>query len=189
MEAKIRARREKVLRSLYSQSTGLIVHSGAVVDDDTVYVFPGVADSGKSTLTRKLNNIFTAINDDMNLLEFKTSGIEVSTYFTQIENRGYHYLINEDAKGALKAVLFPKMEFEKDSFVEKLKDRGDIWKMLLSSVAPPLKGEDELFPNYLIMLEKLMDSTLFFNIYHNLKDSPEFIADLLRGIDDTSEIY
>ena len=118
----------------------------------------------------------------MNILEFKDSGIEVSTYFTQAENRGYHYLINEDAKGILKAVLFPKMEFIKDSHIEKIDDRGHIWKTLLTCVAPPLKGEDELFPNYLSMLDRLMDSVPFFNIHHNLKDSPEFIAEILRGI-------
>ena len=182
MEAQIRARREKVLRSLYSTNSGLIVHSGAVVDNCSSYVFAGLSGAGKSTLTEKLDGIFTAINDDMNILEFKDSGIEVSTYFTQAENRGYHYLINEDAKGILKAVLFPKMEFIKDSHIEKIDDRGHIWKTLLTCVAPPLKGEDELFPNYLSMLDRLMDSVPFFNIHHNLKDSPEFIAEILRGI-------
>lgn len=183
MESKIRSRREKVLRSLYSTKSSLIVHSGALTDNGSAYIFAGVADVGKSTLTEKLNGIMTGINDDMNILEFKDNEIEVSTYFTQAENRGYHYLINEDAKGILKAILFPKMEFEKRSFLEKIDDRGLIWRTLLNCVAPPLKGEDELFPNYLEMIEKLMDVVPFFNIHHNLKDGPEFIAELLRGIE------
>lgn len=182
MKSKIRNRREFVLRSLYSSQSGLIMHSSAVEDVGNVFVFAGVADVGKSTVANKLSKKMTVINDDMNILEFTENGIEVSTYFTQAENRGYHYLINEDAKGTLRAVLFPKMEFEKKSFLEKINDRGYIWRTLLNCVAPPLKGEDELFPNYLEMLEKLMDVVPFFNIHHNLNDSPEIIAELLRGI-------
>ena len=182
MESKVRSRRENVLRTLYSIKSGLIVHSGAVSDSGVAYVFAGVADVGKSTLTQKLNEIMTGINDDMNILEFCDYGIEVSTYFTQEENRGYHYLINENAKGNLKAVLFPKMEFLKNSYLEKVTDRGYIWKTLLNCVAPPLKGEDEFFSNYLNMLDKLMNETVFYDIHHNLNDSPDFIAELLRSI-------
>lgn len=159
------------------------MHSSSVENVGDVFVFAGVADVGKSTLAKKLGENMAVINDDMNILEFCEEDICVSTYFTQSENQGYHYLINEDAKGILKAVFFPKMEFEKKSFLEKIDDRGYIWRTLLNCVAPPLKGEDEFFPNYLEMIEKLMDSVPFFHIYHNLNDSPEFIAELLRGIE------
>lgn len=183
MKSKIRNRRESVLRSLYSSQSGLIMHSSAVEDVGNVFVFAGVADVGKSTVANKLSKKMTVINDDMNILEFTEKGIEVSTYFTQAENRGYHYLINEDAKGILKAVFFPKMEFDKKSYIEKIDDRAQIWRTLLTCVAPPLKGEDELFPNYLAMMDKLTDTVPFFNIHHNLNDRPEFIAELLRGIE------
>ena len=182
MESKIRIRREQVLRSLYSTKSGLIVHSGAVTDNGISYIFAGVADAGKSTLTQKLDGIMTAINDDMNVLEFKNDGIKVSTYFTQAENRGYHYLINEKATGILKAVFFPEKEFEKRSYFERIYDKGYLWRTLLRCVAPPLKGEDDLFSSYLKVLERLMNSVPFYNIHHNLKDSSEFIARLLRGI-------
>ena len=124
----------------------------------------------------------TPINDDMNILEFTDDGIKVSTYFTQEENQGYHYLINEDVTGILKAVFFPVKEYERDSFIEPLTDKGYIWRMLLTCVAPPVKGEDHLFPNYYEMMDRLINSAQFYNFYHNLKDSPEFIADILRSI-------
>lgn len=182
MKQSIKKRRESVLRSLYSSNRGLIVHCSAVEDSGHSFVFAGVADAGKSTLAQKLNGIMTVINDDMNILEFSNSGIKVSTYFTQAENQGFHYLINENVTGLLKAVLFPVKELSKDSYLELLTDKGLIWKKLLTCAAPPITGEDHLFPNYLNMLDRLMDSIAFFNIHHNLKDSPEFISKLLRNI-------
>ena len=68
MEAKIRSRRESVLRSLYSSKSGLIVHSSAVENVGNVFVFAGVADVGKSTLAKKLGENMAVINDDMNIL-------------------------------------------------------------------------------------------------------------------------
>lgn len=175
-------RRETVLRALYSSEKGLIIHSGAVCENGLAYVFGGLSDVGKSTLTSKLDGIMTAINDDMNILEFGNFDIEVSTYFTRNEDPGYHYLINENARGTLKTFFFPVKEFEKDSHIEFLKDKGYIWKMLLTCVAPPLKGEDHLFPNYMAMIDRLIDSVPFYNIHHNLKNSPDEIAKLLRSI-------
>ena len=177
-----RNRRRDVLKFLYSSQKGLIIHSSAIESSGVSFIFAGVADVGKSTLAKKLSNIMTVINDDMNILEFTDNGIRVSTYFTQAENQGYHYLINEDVTGILKAVLFPIKEYERDSFIEPLTDKGLIWRKLLTCVAPPITGEDHLFPNYYEMIDRLMDSVPFFNIYHNLKDSPEFIAELLRSI-------
>lgn len=182
MNPAFKSRRESVLRSLYSLQNGLIVHSSAVEDSGNSFIFAGIADAGKSTLAKKLSEIMTVINDDMNILEFTDSGIKVSTYFTQAENQGYHYLINEDVTGILKAVFFPIKEHERDSFIELLTDKGLIWRKLLTCVAPPITGEDHLFPNYYAMIDRLMDSVPFFNIYHNLKDSPEFIAEMLRSI-------
>jgi hypothetical protein len=183
MDPAIRSQRESVLRSLYSSQNGLIVHCSAVEDSDNAFIFAGVADAGKSTLAKKLSKIMTVINDDMNILEFCDNGIKVSTYFTQAENQGFHYVINEDASGLLKAVLFPVKETETESFLEPLSDEGLIWKMLLNCVAPPITGEDHLFPNYYRMIDKLMESVPFFNIHHNLKDSAEHIATLLRKIE------
>ena len=182
MKLSIKSRRESVLRSLYSSQNGLIVHCSAVEDSGSSFVFAGIADAGKSTLASKLSRIMTVINDDMNVLEFSDAGIKVSTYFTQAENQGYHYLINENATGVLKAILFPVKELENDSYLEQLADKGFIWKMLLNCVAPPITGEDHLFPNYYRMIDKLMESVPFFNIHHNLKDSAEHIATLLRKI-------
>ncbi|HQO92906.1 MAG TPA: hypothetical protein PLX56_11325 [bacterium] len=182
MEPAIRSRRESVLLSLYSSQNGLIVHCSAVEDSGSSFIFAGVADAGKSTLANKLGKIMTVINDDMNILEFCDKKVKVSTYFTQAENQGYHYVINEDASGLLKAVLFPVKELENDSYLEQLADKGFIWKMLLNCVAPPITGEDHLFPNYYRMIDKLMESVPFFNIHHNLKDSAEHIATLLRKI-------
>ncbi len=182
MDPAIRSRRESVLRSLYSSENGLIVHCSAVEDSGSSFIFAGVADAGKSTLANKLSKIMTVINDDMNVLEFSDAGIKVSTYFTQAENQGYHYIINENVSGLLKAVIFPVKEKETESFLEPLSDKGLIWKMLLNCVAPPITGEDHLFPNYYRMIDKLMESVPFFNIHHNLKDSAEHIATLLRKI-------
>ncbi|HQJ60792.1 MAG TPA: hypothetical protein PKV35_07330 [bacterium] len=183
MDPAIRSRRESVLRSLYSSQNGLIVHCSAVEDSGSSFIFAGIADAGKSTLANKLSEIMTVINDDMNVLEFSDTGIKVSTYFTQAENQGYHYLINEDATGVLKAILFPVKELENDSYLEKLSDKGFIWRNLLSCVAPPITGEDHFFPNYYKMIDRLMESVPFFNIHHNLKNNPEFIAELLRSVE------
>jgi len=182
MEPAIRSRRESVLLSLYSSQNGLIVHCSAVEDSGSSFIFAGVADAGKSTLANKLGKIMTVINDDMNILEFCDNGIKVSTYFTQQENQGFHYLINENATGILKAVLFPVKELKKDSYLEQLSDKGFIWKALLNCVAPPITGEDHLFPNYYKMIDRVMDTVPFFNIHHNLKDSAEQIATLLRSV-------
>lgn len=182
MKPLIKKRRETVLRTLYSSEKGLIVHSGAVCEKGLAYVFGGLSDAGKSTLTSKLGEMMIPINDDMNILEFKGLNIEVFTYFVRSEDQGYHYLINENAKGILKAFFFPVKEFEKESHIELLKDKSYIWKMLLTCVAPPLKGEDGFFPNYMAMIDRLIDSVPFYNIHHNLKNSPYEIAELLRSI-------
>ncbi|MGI6395442.1 MAG: hypothetical protein ACOX2F_12070 [bacterium] len=182
MEPLIKTRRESLLCELYSSKSGLIVHSSALEDSGNSFLFAGVADVGKSTLAKKLNGLMNVINDDMNILKFCEAGIEVSTYFTQAENRGHHYLINEDVRGTLKAVLFPVKELKKDSYLELLSDEGFIWKVLLTCVAPPISGKDHLFPNYYKMIDCVMDSVPFFYIHHNLKDSPEAIANLLREI-------
>lgn len=182
MKDPVKKRREDILRSMYSSKKGLIVHCSAVFDSGSVFAFAGVADTGKSTLAEKLSNIMPVINDDMNIFHFSDGGIRVSTYFTQAENNGYHYTINENLSGRLKAVLFPVKEEKKLSGIELIEDKGTIWTTLLTCVAPPLKNENELFQNYLEMLDRLMDSVLFFNIYHNLKDSPELLTSVLRKI-------
>lgn len=183
MKDQIKKRRENTLRCLYSSNSGLIVHCSAIYDNGSVFAFAGVADTGKSTLAEKLSWNMSVINDDMNIFEFKSNGcIKVSTYFTHDEDQGYHYIINENLSGILKAVFFPVKEDKKLSGIELIKDRGAIWTTLLTCVAPPLKNENELFQNYLEMLDRLMDSVPFFNIYHNLKDSPELLTSILREI-------
>ncbi|HRZ79348.1 MAG TPA: hypothetical protein P5044_05005 [bacterium] len=182
MKLSIKSRRESVLRSLYSSQNGLVVHCSAVEEMGDSFIFAGIADAGKSTLANKLSGIMTVINDDMNILEFSDTGIKVSTYFTQSENQGFHYLINESATGILKAVLFPVKETGKDSFLELLTDKGFIWKNLLTCVAPPIAGEDHLFPDFLLMIDRLIDAVPFYSVHHNLKDPPDRIAYLLRSI-------
>jgi len=182
MDPAIKSRRESVLRSLYSSNRGLIVHCSALTDNGKAFVFAGRADTGKSTLAQKLALKMEVINDDMNILEFYNEGIKVSTYFTQEENQGYHYLINENVTGILNAVFFPIKEMKKDSYLESLDDKGFIWKTLLTCAAPPTTGENHLFPNYLSLIDRLIESVSFYNIHHNLKDSPDEIANLLRSI-------
>ncbi len=183
MEKHLKVSRESTLRNLYSSKKGLIVHCSALSDDGTVFAVAGIADTGKSTLAKRLNGIMTSVNDDMNIFEFSGhKKIKVSTYFTQAENQGYHYLINENVTGFLKAVLFPVKEYEKESCIEHVKDKGYIWKKLLTCIAPPIKDEDHLFPNYLEMIDKLTVTVDFFHIYHNLKDPAENIVKLLRSI-------
>ncbi|HSW60473.1 MAG TPA: hypothetical protein VLJ60_06710 [bacterium] len=142
----------------------------------------GVSESGKTTLAKKMSFIMKPINDEKNVLAFNKNGIVVSSFFPATDYKQKEYLINHDLTGILKAVLFPIKEYERDSFIEPLTDKGLIWRKLLTCVAPPITGEDHLFPNYYEMIDRLMDSVPFFNIYHNLKDSPEFIAELLRSI-------
>lgn len=182
MDPAIKSRRESVLRSLYASIKGLIIHCSALTDNGKAFAFAGVADVGKSTLAQKLALKMEVINDDMNIFEFCDDGIKISTYFTQAENQGYHYLINENMTGTLKAVLFPVKELKNDSYLEPLHDAGLIWKTLLTCVAPPITGEDHLFSNYLEMIDRLIDSVPFYNIHHNLKDPPDEIVNLLRSI-------
>lgn len=183
MKDSVKKRRENLLRSLYSLKKGLIVHCSAVEDSGNVFAFAGISDAGKSTLAEKLNSIMPVINDDMNIFQFSDNGVSVSTYFTQAENNGFHYTINENLSGTLKAVLFPVKEKEKRTCMELITDKGFIWKTLLTCVAPPLNGEDHLFPNYLEMVDRIIDSVPFYNIHHNLKNSPDEIANLLRSIE------
>lgn len=166
----------------YSSVNGLISHCSSLKDNEIVFLFPGVSGLGKSTIAKKMSTIMIPLNDDRNFLEFKGSKIFIRSDFSKIYGHPKEYLINHDLTGILKAVLFPIKEYERDSFIEPLTDKGFIWRKLLTCVAPPITGEDHLFPNYYEMIDRLMDSVPFFNIYHNLKDSPEFIANLLRSI-------
>ncbi|HQB11084.1 MAG TPA: hypothetical protein PLW37_14570 [bacterium] len=45
---------------------------------------------------------------------------------------------------------------------------------------PPYFGEDHFFPNYLELIEKLIDSVPFFYFYFNISDNPEILADIMR---------
>lgn len=182
MKESVKKRRENLLRSLYSSKSGLIVHCSAVEDSGKIFAFAGISDAGKTTLAEKLSVIMPVTNDDMNIFQFSDSGIRVSTYFTQAENNGSHYTINENLSGMLKAVLFPVKETSKPSFSELIEDNGAVWTTLLTCVAPPLKNENELFQNYLEMLDRLIDSVPFFYIHHNLNDRPELLAQILRVI-------
>jgi len=160
----------------------IVAHCSAIKAFNFTYIFPGISESGKSTIAKKLNGLMTPINDEKNILEFSEKGVVVKSYFPKTDGHPKEYLINHDVTGILKAALFPIKEYERDSFIEPLTDKGLIWRKLLTCVAPPITGEDHLFPNYYEMIDRLMDSVPFFNIYHNLKDSPEFIAELLRSI-------
>lgn len=182
MRDSINSRREAVLRDLLSNKKGLVVHCSALTANGKAFAFAGLADIGKTTLAEKLGKKMEVINDDMNIFEFTDKGINVSTYFTQSENRGFHYIINEKAGGILKTVLFPVKEYSLDSFLEPLTDKAFIWTALLTCTAPPLKGEDHLFPAYLELIDRLIDSVPFFKVHHNLKDPPEFLAELLKTV-------
>lgn len=171
-------------RELYLAEKGLIVHSSSFEKNGFTFVCGGVCGSGKSTLCFKLKELFNPINDDRNLLEFSDDGIIVSSFWDQNEQNfsTKQYLVNQELSAKLKAFLFVAKEFEKETYLEELSDRTQIWKKLLFCAAPPVKGDESLFPNYFSMLEKLMSETKFFVIHHNLKDPPEFVAEKLLGI-------
>lgn len=171
-------------RELYSAEKGLIVHSSSFEKDGSGFVCGGVCTAGKSTLCFKLKELFNPINDDRNLLEFADSGIIVSSFWNQNEQNfsTKQYLVNNEISAKLRAFLFVAKEFEKETYLEELSDKTYIWKKLLLCAAPPVKGDESLFPNYFSMLEKLMSETRFFIIHHNLKDPPEFVAERLLNI-------
>ncbi len=171
-------------RELYSAEKGLIVHSSSFEKNGFAFVCGGVCGSGKSTLCFKLKDLFNPINDDRNLLEFTDSGVIVSSFWDQNEQHfsTKQYLVNNELSAKMKAFLFVAKEFERETYLEELSDKTLIWKRLLLCVAPPVKGDESLFPNYFSMLEKLMSETRFCIIHHNLKDSPEFVSDKLTGL-------
>ena len=171
-------------RELYLAEKALIVHSSSFEKNGSAFVCGGVCGIGKSTLCFKLKDLFNPINDDRNLLEFTGGGILVSSFWDQNEQHfsTKQYLVNQELSAKLKAFLFVAKEFEKETYLEELSDRTLIWKKLLFCAAPPVKGDESLFPNYFSMLEKLMSETKFFVIHHNLEDPPEFVAEKLLGI-------
>lgn len=174
----IRAQRE-----LYLAEKGLIVHSSSFEKNGFAFVCGGVSGDGKSTLCFKLKELFNPINDEKNLLEFAGSGIIVSSFCDLNRELGINkYLVNQEISAKLKAFLFVAKEFEKETYLEELSDKTLVWKRLLLCAAPPVKGDESLFPNYFSMLEKLMSETKFFVIHHNLKDPPEFVAERLLEI-------
>jgi energy-coupling factor transporter ATP-binding protein EcfA2 len=174
--------RSQVIKQIriYKCCVGLISHSSSIYYNKTVFLFPGMSGVGKSTIARKLSGIMTPINDDRNLLEFADNKVIVRSDFSEDNCLPGRYIINNDLTGILKAVLFPVKEYERDSFIEPLTDKGLIWRKLLTCVAPPAEGLDHLFPNYYAMIDRLMDLVPFFNFHHNLKDSPEYIANTIR---------
>lgn len=174
----------QVQRELYLAEKGLIVHSSSFERNGFAFVCGGVSTAGKSTLCFKLQHIFTPINDDRNLLEFTDEGLIIKSFWNQNEQHfsTKQYLVNNEISAKLRAFLFVAKEFEKETFLEKLSDKALIWKKLLFSAAPPAEGENQLFVHYFSMLEKLMSQTEFFIIHHNLKDSPEFVAERLLEI-------
>ncbi len=174
----------QVQRELYSAEKALIVHSSSFEKNGFAFVCGGVCTAGKSTLCFKLKELFNPINDDRNLLEFADSGIIVSSFWDQNEQNfsTKQYLVNNEISAKLRAFLFVAKEFEKETYLEELSDKTYIWKKLLLCAAPPVKGDESLFPNYFSMLEKLMSETRFFIIHHNLKDPPEFVAERLLNI-------
>ena len=173
----------QVQRKLYSAEKALIVHSSAFEKDGFGFVCGGVSTAGKSTLCFKLKEIFDPINDDRNLLEFTDDGLIIKSFWDQNTfNLTKKYLVNQDITAKLKAFLFVAKEFEKETYLEKLTDKALIWKKLLINALPPAEGENQLFGHYFSMLEKLLAQTEFFIIHHNLKDSPEFVAERLLKI-------
>ncbi len=174
----------EVQRELYSAEKGLIVHSSAFEKDGIGFICGGVSGDGKSTLCFKLQHIFTPINDDRNLLKFIDEGLIIKSFCDQNAQpfSTKKYLVNQDVTAKLRAFLFVAKEFEKETYLEELSDRTHIWKKLLFCAAPPVKGDESLFPNYFSMLEKLMSETKFFVIHHNLKDSAEFVAERVLEI-------
>lgn len=174
----------QVQRELYSAEKGLIVHSSSFEKDGSGFICGGISTAGKSTLCFKLKEIFNPINDDRNLLEFTDHGLIIKSFWDQnsFENFTKKYLVNQELTAKLRAFLFVAKEFEKETYLEKLTDKALIWKKLLFSAAPPAEGENQLFGHYFSMLEKLMSQTEFFIIHHNLKDSPEFVAERLKKI-------
>jgi len=174
----------QVQRELYSVEKALIVHSSSFEKNGQGFICGGVCGIGKSTLCFKLQHIFTPINDDRNLLEFTDEGLIIKSFWDQNLQQfsTKKYLVNQDVTAKLRAFLFVAKEFEKPTCLEKLTDKALIWKKLLLCAAPPVKGDESLFPNYFSMLEKLMSETKFFVIHHNLKDPPEFVAERLLEI-------
>ena len=120
------------------------------------------------------------INDEKNLIQFTDRGITVSTYFTVDGSEEKQYLVNENVTGILAKVFFIRKVFNEPSRSEVISDKAQIWKMLLKCVAPPYFGEDHFFPNYLELIEKLIDSVPFFYFYFNISDNPEILADIMR---------
>ena len=171
-------------REFYLAEKGLIVHSSSFEKNGFAFVCGGVCGSGKSTLCFKLQNIFTPINDDRNILEFTEQGLMIKSFWDQNLQQlsTKKYLVNQELSAKLRAFLFVAKEFEKETYLEKLSDKALIWKKLLFSAAPPAEGENQLFGHYFSMLEKLMSQTEFFIIHHNLKDTPEFVAKKLLEI-------
>ena len=174
----------QVQRELYSAEKGLIVHSSSFEKDGFGFVCGGVCTAGKSTLCFKLKEIFNPINDDRNILEFAGDGLIIKSFWDQNAQQlsTKKYLVNQELTAKLRAFLFVAKEFEKETYLEKLTDKAIIWKKLLFAAAPPAEGENQLFGHYFSMLEKLLDRTEFFIIHHNLKDSPEFVAERLLEI-------
>lgn len=181
---KTRLMQREMQKALYSVEKALIVHSSSFEKDGFAFVCGGVSGSGKSTLCFKLKNIFTPINDEKNILEFADTAINVKS-FCDLNNfcTAKKYLVNHELSAKLKAFLFVVKEFEKATSFEKLSDSAQIWKRLLLCAAPPAKGEEQLFRHYFSMLEKLMNTTKFFVIRHNIDDSPEFVAERLLEIE------
>ena len=176
----MRAVNKNLYKDLFSAKRGLIIHSSALCDGTSAYVFGGVSGSGKSTMAQKMNGIMVPINDEKNVLEFTDQGIKVSTYFFLDGDEPKQYIVNENVSGILKTFFFIKKDPLLKSRHELINDRSKIWKMLLTCAAPPYTGEDHLFPDYLQLIDKLSDAVPFYCFYHNLSDPPELIAKLLR---------
>jgi hypothetical protein len=176
----LRAVRKDIHKELFSAKSGLIVHSSALCDGSDVYLFGGVSGSGKSSIAKKMKGSMIPINDEKNMLEFTDKGIKVSTYFLVDGSEKKTYLVNENVSGMLKKIFFINKVQDERSRCEIIDDKAKVWKMLLTCVAPPYFGEDHFFPQYLELIERLIDSAPFFYIHFNINDDPEILTDIMR---------
>jgi len=176
----LRTVKKDLYKDLFAAKSGLIVHSSALSDGSDVYLFGGISGSGKSSIAKKMNGLMIPVNDEKNVLQFTDKGITVSTYFTVDGSEEKQYLVNENVTGILAKVFFIRKVFNEPSRSEVISDKAQIWKMLLQCAAPPYFGEDHFFPQYLELIEKLIDSVPFFCFHFNINDDPEILAEIMR---------
>ena len=82
----------------------------------------------------------------------------------------------------LHAAFLLEQELVNPSSITRIDDKDSVWHFLINGQMQSPMQDMELFPDYNNMVAEFVDSTPFYRLKHNVKDSPEFLFNLISQV-------